>query len=362
MHITFLIGNGFDLACGLKTGYDDFYKWYLEQESENENISQFKKEIQKDIKHNESEARTWADLEIGLATHTKRFTSSGVHGFYLERLDDISEKLAQYLSIEQERIDFERIPSSEIKKFVNSLVHYYEELPPTEKDAIRSLATDNVAYNSINIFSYNFTTVLDWFVNSVQNMHPSEIISKLIGKKPINERMFVIKEFEHIHGRIGWWPVIGVDNEIYVSNKDMLKNHDVRTVLLKPDSIKSLGEKWLSIQEESIKLSKVVCIFGMSLGESDSNTWEKILAWLESNNSHHIIIFWYSKKSNNTISRVRRNQEIRRAQDALFQFSDYTQEKMDSFRPRVHVILNSKKVFNLDVVNAEDKALATTGG
>ena len=31
MNVTFLLGNGLDKAIGLKTGYHDFYKWYIEQ-------------------------------------------------------------------------------------------------------------------------------------------------------------------------------------------------------------------------------------------------------------------------------------------------------------------------------------------
>ena len=41
MIITFLVGNGFDLACGLKTKYTDVYEKYCVTESSNENIKNF---------------------------------------------------------------------------------------------------------------------------------------------------------------------------------------------------------------------------------------------------------------------------------------------------------------------------------
>ena len=31
MSITFLLGNGFDRALGLETGYSAFYRWYCKQ-------------------------------------------------------------------------------------------------------------------------------------------------------------------------------------------------------------------------------------------------------------------------------------------------------------------------------------------
>ena len=54
MNITFMIGNGFDLNLNLKTGYKDFYKYYIENTKEDI--------ISKSIKNN---YELWADLELG---------------------------------------------------------------------------------------------------------------------------------------------------------------------------------------------------------------------------------------------------------------------------------------------------------
>ena len=34
MQLTFILGNGFDKAIGLETGYRDFYRWYVDQPNE----------------------------------------------------------------------------------------------------------------------------------------------------------------------------------------------------------------------------------------------------------------------------------------------------------------------------------------
>lgn len=49
MHVTYLIGNGFDLACGLKTKYVDSYAKYCISPSKNETIKNFKEDILKII-------------------------------------------------------------------------------------------------------------------------------------------------------------------------------------------------------------------------------------------------------------------------------------------------------------------------
>ena len=41
--ITFMIGNGFDLACGLKSRYTDTYEGYVSSDSSSPVIEKFKK-------------------------------------------------------------------------------------------------------------------------------------------------------------------------------------------------------------------------------------------------------------------------------------------------------------------------------
>ena len=68
MELTFILGNGFDKAIGLNTGYGDFYAWYSKQPSENSDISLLKNTIRG------NETTTWADFEIGLGRFTEKFT------------------------------------------------------------------------------------------------------------------------------------------------------------------------------------------------------------------------------------------------------------------------------------------------
>ena len=72
-HVTFLIGNGFDLNVGLKTRYTDFYKIYAkENAADSDAISRFKKEILRD----EADGwQNWMDFEIGLGQQSKLFDS-----------------------------------------------------------------------------------------------------------------------------------------------------------------------------------------------------------------------------------------------------------------------------------------------
>ena len=60
MNITFLLGNGFDMNFGLKTGYKSFYNYLKKSKTRNKLIN--------NILSN-SECELWSDLELGLGNY-----------------------------------------------------------------------------------------------------------------------------------------------------------------------------------------------------------------------------------------------------------------------------------------------------
>ena len=94
MKILYLIGNGLDLAQGLKTRYSDFYDKY--SQAVDIEISpaalKLRKEIGKDY-------QTWADLELSLGKYTSHVKSEDIEDVYY----DISDALRDYLIEEQSK-------------------------------------------------------------------------------------------------------------------------------------------------------------------------------------------------------------------------------------------------------------------
>ena len=70
MSTVFLIGNGFDLSCGMKTRYTDMYKDYCKT---NEGDSTLIKQFKQDISNNEYD--TWADFELGMADYVSKLSN-----------------------------------------------------------------------------------------------------------------------------------------------------------------------------------------------------------------------------------------------------------------------------------------------
>ena len=75
MNILFLIGNGFDLNLGMKTNYNDFYKYYASKQSSSDLIQKLKKEIDGNIEN-------WSDLELALGKYPSALTRKFLSVFH----------------------------------------------------------------------------------------------------------------------------------------------------------------------------------------------------------------------------------------------------------------------------------------
>ena len=124
MNILYLIGNGLDLAQGMKTRYSDFYDKYSKplEQAINPAALKLRSEISKDY-------QTWADLELSLGTYTSQVKNEDIDAVYY----DISDTLREYLNEEQEKYK----PTDNVRELaINDLISPYETLLPKDKEEI----------------------------------------------------------------------------------------------------------------------------------------------------------------------------------------------------------------------------------
>jgi len=115
--------------------------------------------------------------------------------------------------------------------------------------------------------------------------------------------------------------------------------------MIKKESINAVGETWRGDTISVINSSDIICIFGASLGKSDSDYWELIASWLKSNSERQLFIYEYAPEFNNRVSIY--NYSIRK--DAVIgrflSFSDFDEATKKKIEPRIHVIINAKNTF-----------------
>ena len=271
MNVTFLIGNGFDLACGLKSSYPDVYEEYIKTESKTEVIKKFKQDLI-DSKSKEKWGN-WSDFEMGMAEYAKNFNNENE---LIECVSDFKAFLESYLAQEERRLikDFKVIKrdfKKEIDKFIGEDIHdFYLGITKNIEIAILSLTlSQSVKYTFIN---FNYTSLF-------KEIAYNSLISQ--------------KEIIHIHGDLDSHDVVlGADNIEQVKTNFIISNKGKR-VFIKPFLNEQNDSYKVRHVKHCIEESNCICLFGLSLGDSDL-TWKKeIVNWLKKDTKHHLFIYDY---------------------------------------------------------------------
>lgn len=270
MNILYMIGNGFDLAQNLKTSYQDFYKYLVEQKPKNAILAKMLEQITGE------EHEKWSDLEIALGDFTKDIDSKEeFEDFYF----DLCDQLRTYL-IEQTN-GFE-ITGQLIDKYIKDLVRPDFYLTPREQLAYDRFLSKFLEARKINIVSFNYTDIIDKCLdiyNADRNLPASGLPYKL---NP------TIK----LHGTLGTsYLLMGVNDEKQIANPTFAKDEDILDYMVKPRSNYGIGTRVEEIVTRTIENAHIIVTMGLSFGETDRVWWQTIGKRILSNNSVYVLIF-----------------------------------------------------------------------
>lgn len=256
---------------------------------------------------------------------------------------DILEGIIEYVSSERNRFSADDLNENALDALKNGLRDFYFELKPTEKSTIQTMfQNDQNSHSTIKFVSFNYTDVLDKCIEQVSKQ-PLKV-----WKHGSTEMHFTCDpEVIHVHGLTDHFAFLGVDDEKQVANKEFLKEPLFHDVMIKPKSITAAGEFWHQQAEQLINYSRIICVFGMSLGETDAKWWKLILNWLKGNSANHVILFWHTNNpvGKRNLFKYRSQEEKTRAK--LLAFDDKNNPASDECRQRIHVVINTKMVLNV---------------
>lgn len=258
MNILFILGNGFDINLGLKTRYQDFYDVYSQSHNDHDSVMKLKDHIGKNTDG------YWSDLELALGEYTKEF--EGVKDFD-EVMDDIRKSLSSYL--EKAEDDFSKYDINP-ENFVYALSSFEEYLIPTDRDKVLEFKEKFKGYHwKTEIVTFNYTSTIERINNSFEG--------DTIGNhcNP-NLKNVLNKNVTHIHGFVNNGMILGVNDLSQVSNTELHDNVDIEESIVKPKYNETCGEKFDLSFIEKIKKSNIICVFGLSFGDSDKVWWERV--------------------------------------------------------------------------------------
>lgn len=273
MNITFLIGNGFDINIGMNTRYNQFYDYYKVQSSKTKSIIDIKKSIE-EVREN------WSDLEIELGHYTDCIKTESEA---IEIYNDLISNLQQYLKKEESKYDINDSNKGAIHK---DFMYPENYLRPIERSQIQQFKNSNDHW-FIKIITFNYTSALETLIG-----YSGE---KLLIKKDNGGYERCIESVEHIHGYTKERMILGVNDDSQLANETFRDSDKIKRRFVKSDCNKTYGIGHDANCERWINESHLICLYGLSFGDTDKRWWVNIgRKLLESN--FKLIIFIYNEK------------------------------------------------------------------
>ena len=292
MHVTFLLGNGFDLNVGLKTSYQDFLNAYPRQEISNKPAIQCKRRFRHGMKINEDK---WSDMELALGRLSEEFPEkdeslSDARCRYCALHENLQLALCQYLRIQVKRICVEGNKAAICREFEKTLSCPFRGLQGQQLENMKTWWIKNirtaVTYHFLN---FNYTSTFEQCRSHFESnafSRKDSPFTRVVGTRTITDTMEVT---QHVHGALASETIFGVDHPTQITNC-RLRNAAVERKFVKPMINLQLGNGQAEAAEALIRQSKLIVIFGMSMGETDRTWWQIIANWLTLNADNRLIV------------------------------------------------------------------------
>lgn len=281
MNICVLIGNGFDLALGLKTRYGDFIAEYLKtnKESEIRDVKWLCETISSDL-------TTWGDAEMAFGQLS--FDAARQHALetYMAAEESFTVSLQEYLSGENARF---QIPVEEREGarslFLRHICELTNCMTAGHKEKCRLVNANDV---SVTFLNFNYTNTLSQIVGDA---------SSTVTIDGFSQGAIKIEPVCHVHGTLGSGVLFGVDTPNQISSQPV-RDYCSRTgETVKPKGAEAAGFQGRADGVELLKHADVIITFGLSFGESDKSWWRLLWDRVLTNGPHaQLIICPYSLK------------------------------------------------------------------
>lgn len=332
IYITFLIGNGFDINLGLNTRYADFYKYFLENASVSNMIKQW---IEKEID-------LWSDLELQLGKKVSEITDKTLDKFYLDKIE-LDRLLLEYLEKEQDRFVIDDNRKRLEEEFSRSIKDITDGFTLDDRDSVNNTKTHfcNEEY-FVQFVSFNYTNALDQIVEDCKKNNVD------VGKHTNNSGSLMtdkIGNVFHVHGTVEGDALLGVNDTSQIENEFLQADTTFVTTFVKRNTNEYLGQQRTSKTKDIIYKSNIICVFGMSIGDTDKMWWEELVNWLIASNLRKLIIFWKGNESE--FKRPIPTQVILLKNSIMKRFLDlgkgvHSDAKLKAIEKQIMVIFNSK--------------------
>lgn len=342
MDITFLVGNGFDIRMGIASAYKKVERHYVNLKKDDARLQAFQQSMAENGDY-------WSNFEYAIGQYTDVFPEEQQANFQF-CLDDFTEELILYLESEESKIDYDLCAEDIKKEFMRSISKYDASIPNRYRNELHQIIARNGGV-TFRFVSFNYTHILD------QCLSRSFSSNTVVGNhtmKGTGYNHLVNADVLHIHGALPGPIIMGVDNPSQIANKKWADQRRFQQKLAKPAMNARAGSLVDDNVTKLINESSIICIYGMSLGETDKTWWKLIGGWLHGAD-HRLVLFGH----NSSFSQVGlTHQQQFDIQDALIdKFLDLAEipaAERAALESKIYAVI-SPDLFNINLVELTEQ-------
>lgn len=333
MRVLWLFGNGLDISLGLKTSYYDFYQFLLTLEvkgliSENNIIY---KQLKHDFEHNKQDL--WSDYELRLGDLTNQISEEDITRFTDNKIE-IDLLLSNYLKSEEQKLNIDKDRIYEI--LTNSFSEIANCSRRVDNDAvIQLLATchySNFHFKAIS-FNYTKTVSLLWCENL------KELKNFRIKDYPNTSYSCLLDSPFYLHGTLDDGEmIIGVNDTSQIINSNLKDNEELGDVLIKTNLLNNAGQLHFEEFCNNVKNSDIICLYGLSVGKTDSCYWNFLKNRLVGTGA--ILIIYHYRKDFKVNHITQKDRVIKEVKNNFYQNSNATDDEIRNIKNRIIVEIN----------------------
>ena len=326
MDLVFLLGNGFDINIGMKTRYCNFYDFYLKQVSSNV-VSTFKNNIRENIEN-------WADLELQLGEYLECLQEDDAILIY----NDLIKNLQIYIQSEEEKYRYDVEPNI-VRKDLISPENYLRHMDSQFIISNWKKANENWR---VRIISFNYTKSLEKLI---------AFNNERIVIETANGHQRYIDAVEHIHGFADDRMILGVNDSKQIKNQNLRDYKRIIRRFIKPECNKTYGLNHEDKCTSWINGAQIICLYGLSLGETDKIWWNKIAKRLVS--SSVILIIFFFDNNFQEIAGPDYEDKADDIRDLFLSRTQLTDSEKQNIYSKIYISF-SKDIFNVHLSKIEE--------
>lgn len=345
LNILWIVGNGFDLNLGLKTGYQHFLQGtYLKADSKE---YKYRDELLKRIKDNPLfESDNWSDLEKLLGEATLCYDDDK-ELFHLT-FEEMGKAFVGHVSNESEVFLSRDIPNEWVSELHDSIANFPDRISELDRQKFGKYKNDksNITYQ---FASLNYTETLEVMLKLV-NARQTPFDSRYLSGITYNDK--TAKVF-HPHGTISNDEMVfGVSDESQLRS-ELFHDDESEELWIKKNINSYFGNMNSHYLHRCIAGASQIFIFGVSLGESDKYIWEQLGKWLTNNSSHMLVFFSHDFPPKGSFNKRSCQKARLTALEQIRESFGITPDEHEEVKDRV-LILPSETVFMFNMDNKND--------